>query len=84
MKWLYELILIGFWELNFYCNLDMEYYFIFLDLEKINLDEENDDIFIVISYVEEEKIVKINRKYMFGGLKVWCILKENGNNGLYC
>lgn len=61
----------------------MEYYFIFLDCENINLDEENEDIFIVISYIEE-KIVKINRKYMFGGLKVWCILKENGNNGLYC
>lgn len=53
----------------------MEYYFIFLDCENINLDEENEDIFIVISYIEE-KIVKINRKYMFGGLKVWWLLIE--------
>lgn len=32
----------------------MEYYFIFLDCENINLDEENEDIFIVISYIEEK------------------------------
>lgn len=76
LKRLHESIPIGLRELNFYRNLDMEHYPTFSDSEKINSDEENDDISIVISYVEEEKIVKTNRKHMPGGLKARWSPKE--------
>lgn len=68
LKRLHESIPIGLRELNFYRNLDMEHYPTFSDCENINSDEENEDISIVTSYIEE-KIVKTNRKHMPGGLK---------------